>query len=334
VIAEARAPVAIEADKAPSVTLEARRIIVTAGRAFEVTCTTRNVGPGATYRWKIGHDSVSTDAAVVSHTIALAGDHEIEVAVLSAEGKFLAGDKATLSVEAGEDLVWIEDVDIRDGQRVVLRKYQVFRGTHTRHGLYLDWHTTQEEGQLEVRKTFDHDVCIKSETFYEDGAPRALEHFDKDGRRHGECAYYLADGRRTMLVSYVHGKKSGPYEKTIYSTTTFTRTSGRYTNDLAEGRWSVHTGNWKTGKEYLKSTTEMSGGQRNGLHVSYLPDGRKSAESHYRNDKRHGVARSWYTWEVDDGIYYKMNERDYEDGKLIRERKYRSNGELLWEKQR
>ncbi len=334
VIAANQAHVNIDAANEPSVTLEARQIIVAAGKEFSVTCTTDHVPPGITYKWNIAHKSLETDQPSVSHTIGQAGEYDLSVAVYTTDGQFLAKDEASITAEPGQDLVWVEDIDYRDGQKVVIRKYQVFRGTTTKHGLYLDWYTTEDEGQLETRKTFDHNVCIKSETFHKNGAPKAVEHFDKDGKYHGERTQHLEDGRRTLLANYAHGKKSGPYEKTVYGSSTFTRTSGRYADDLAEGTWSVHTGNWKTGKEYLKSTSEMSGGKRNGLHVTFMPDGRKSGEAHYRDDKLHGLKRSWYTWEVDDGIYYKMSELDYENGKAVRERKYNAAGDMLWEKEK
>ncbi|MBS3734615.1 MAG: PKD domain-containing protein [Phycisphaerae bacterium] len=333
-IATARLPVEVVAGNEPSITLEAQSITVPAGRQFSVSATTQNAPKGATYRWKAGHGKTQvTDSPSCTFTLSTAGEYDIEVTLLDADGRPIAGDEGSLTAEPGKDRVWIIDKTTVDGEEVVARKYQVLRGTYTKDGSWLHYYTQgRGAGELKQRKTFENNVCRKSETFHRTGQVQQVEHFDADGKRHGERAMYWSDGRRALLETYAHGVKHGPYEQ-VYSTgNTYTRHSGRYVEGELSGTRTLYSGNKKTGSEYVWKTGEFFNGEKHGTHVTYLRDGRKKGEAEYRNGELHGWSRSWYTSELDEGKYYLMSETRYENGDPVRTRHYNSRGEVTSDK--
>jgi antitoxin component YwqK of YwqJK toxin-antitoxin module len=332
VIATATAAVKVAMADEPSVTLEARRLIVPAGKEFSVSATADRVPAGSTYQWKIGlHKAVDTSGPQCSFTLPAAGDFDITVKVVGPEGHVLASDSGTLCVEPGEDLVWIEE---HNGEGVLARRYQVFRGTHTKHGQWLEYYIGgTNEGALKERRTYVQNVRRKSETFYPDGKPQQTAHFDEKGNYHGEKSTWFADGRRALLENYAHGVKNGPYERLHTNGNSYNRHSGGYVDGKINGTLTIYGGNSATGMEYVWKTQEHFAGRQHGKSVTYLANGKVASEMEYRDGKLHGWSKSWYTWEVDKGIYYLMKETLYENGKAVRSRTYDSKGEMKSDKE-
>lgn len=331
VVATATVDVKVAMTDEPGVTLEARRLIVSAGQEFSVSATVEHAPAGSTYQWRIGHNkAIDTSGPKCSFTMTTAGEYDITVQLIAPEGQVLASDKGTISVEPGEDLVWIEE---HSGD-VLARRYQVFRGTSSKHGLWMEYHVGgANEGALKERRAYQHNVRRKSETFYPDGKPQQTAHFDEKGNYHGERSAYLTDGRRALLENYVHGVKNGPFEKLHTNGNTYSRHSGGYVDNKISGMLTIYSGNSRTGTEYLWKTQEHFEGKQHGKSVTYLADGKIASEMEYRNGKMNGWSKSWYTWEVDKGIYYLMSEKLYENGKVVRSRTYNSKGEIKTDKE-
>ncbi|MFP3937340.1 MAG: toxin-antitoxin system YwqK family antitoxin [Phycisphaerae bacterium] len=334
-IADASVPVKVAMTDEPSVTLEARSITVPAGKEFSISATTANAPAGSTYQWQINNNkTVKTTEPQCSFTLPSAGECKITVKMIAPEGRVVAGDTASLTVEPGEDLVWIEEHHQRDGEKILARRYQVFRGTFIKHGQWLEYYTDgKHDGALKARKTFEHSTCRKSETFYADGQPLQIAHFDEQGRYHGERSQYFSDGRRVLLENYAQGVKNGPYERLYTSGNSYTRHSGRYVDGKISGTLTLYSGNSASGREYLWKTQEHLAGKKHGKQVTYLPDGRPAGEAEYRDGKPHGWSRAWYTSEIKDGIYYLMSETLYENGKAVRKRMYNRDGEVRSDKE-
>ena len=334
VIASAKVPLKVLPLNEPSITLEARAFTAPAAQEFSISASVANAPTAATFQWQINSSkAIVTTSPQCRFTVPSAGEYRISVKMLTPDGRLVASDAGSLTVEPGTDLVWIEDTDIRKGETVVLRKYQVFRGTSIKHGQWLDYYTDgAHDGSLEARKAFENNVCRKSEAFYPNGTLRQIEHFDGKGRYHGERSVYLEDGRRVLTEQYVEGVKNGPYEILYSSGNSYTRHSGRHLDGKISGTLTLHSGNTKSGTEYHWKTQEYLDGKLHGNSVVYLPDGRKSGEMEYRNGKPHGWSKSWYTSEVGKGIYYLMTETLFEEGKAVQERRLNSKGEVVSDK--
>ncbi|MFP4105108.1 MAG: toxin-antitoxin system YwqK family antitoxin [Phycisphaerae bacterium] len=317
-IATAKLPVKVLPADEPSITLEARSITVPAGREFSVSASVDNAPKGAIYQWQVNYSkSIETSDPQCKFTLPSAGQAKLKVKMIAPQPRrVLAVDTCSLTVEPGTDLVWIEQHFTRNGEKLLARRYQVFRGTYTKHGQWLEYYCDgKHDGELKQRKAFENNVCRKTEQFYADGSPKQTEHFDKEGERHGECTAYLADGRRVMLTTCRHGTKHGPYEMLYSRGNTYVRHSGRYVDGEMAGTLTLHSGNIKTGRKYLWKSQEHFDGKRHGKQVVYLSDGRKTYEGEYRNGKPHGWAKSWYTSGIDKDEYYLMTETLYKDGK-------------------
>ena len=332
-IATAKVAVKVAPANEPSITLEARSITVPAGKEFSISAAVANAPKGATYQWKVNYNkAIETRSPQCRFTLPSAGEARLKVKMIDGDRGVVASDTCSLTVEPGTDLVWIEDHTTRNGEKLLRRRYQVFRGTYTKHGQWLEYYCDgKHDGTLENRKTFDHNVCLKSESFYPDGSPKQIEHFNKEGKRHGERSAYFSDGRRALLETYSNGVKNGPYEMLYAHTNTYVRHNGRYLDGKIHGQLNLYSGNIKSGREYLWKSQEHAEGKRHGKQVEYLSDGRKSYEGQYRNGKPDGWAKSWYHSAMDEK-YYLMSETLYEDGKAVQRRKYNSDGEVVSDK--
>ncbi|NLC70872.1 MAG: hypothetical protein GX751_05875, partial [Desulfuromonadaceae bacterium] len=187
-IAAAQLPIRVNKGREPGITLEARNITVPAGKDFTVSASVANVPKGATYTWQIdNHQAKETTAPQAVFMLPSSGTCRISVQMITSEGRVVAFDKATLTVEGGGDVVWVEDsYKLPDGSLVVVKKYQVFRGTLIKHGQWMHFYPEgPHAGALKERRTYEQNVRRKSEEFHPDGKPQQIAHFDEKERYHG-----------------------------------------------------------------------------------------------------------------------------------------------------
>ena len=127
----------------------------------------------------------------------------------------------------------------------------------------------------------------------------------KNDKPAGEFKRYYEDNTlKSLLVFSPDGTEA---EATLYYRNGFTASTGKYVNQLKEGKWQFFS---PTSKGLLISEEEYSGNRKNGPAVKYYPDGKAAEKLYFKNNVRHGECLKYYP----DGT---LNLKTYyTDGKL------------------
>ena len=129
--------------------------------------------------------------------------------------------------------------------------------------------------------------------------------FFSDNKPGGEFRRYYEDNTLKSLL--VFNKTGSEAEATLYYATGLIASTGKYVNQLKEGKWHFFS---SSTKGLLISEEEYAGDKRNGLSVRYYPDSTVAERTYYKNDIRHGEYLKYYP---DGTVTLKTT---YENGKL------------------
>jgi antitoxin component YwqK of YwqJK toxin-antitoxin module len=116
--------------------------------------------------------------------------------------------------------------------------------------------------------------------------------------------YYDNDSLMSVLVYSADGNSA---DATFYHKNGLTASTGKYTNQLKEGKWKFFSA-YKP--DYLICEEDYLHNRKNGLSVKYYPDGTPSEKLNYADDVKSG---EWNQYYPDGKICLKGN---YTDGKL------------------
>lgn len=129
--------------------------------------------------------------------------------------------------------------------------------------------------------------------------------FFKNDKPEGEFRRYHEEGAlKSLLVFTNNGTEA---EAKLYYPNGLTASSGKYINQLKEGRWLFYS---YTVKDLLISEAEYKGNKLNGLMVNYYPDGKAAEKIMYKDDLKHGECLKYYP---DGTLTLRTN---YENGKI------------------
>ena len=113
--------------------------------------------------------------------------------------------------------------------------------------------------------------------------------FFKDDKPAGEFRRYYEDNTlKSLLVFSQEGTEA---KATLYYPNGLTASTGKYVNQLKEGRWQFFS---PTTQGLLISEEEYSGNKKNGIDVKYYPDGKVAEKIFYKNDVRQGECLKYY----------------------------------------
>jgi antitoxin component YwqK of YwqJK toxin-antitoxin module len=105
----------------------------------------------------------------------------------------------------------------------------------------------------------------------------------------GEFKRYYDDNTLKSLL--VFSQDGSDAKSTLYYPNGLTASTGKYVNQLKEGRWQFFS---PTTKGLLISEEEYSGNKKNGIAVKYYPDGKIAEKIYYKNDVRQGECMKYY----------------------------------------
>jgi antitoxin component YwqK of YwqJK toxin-antitoxin module len=100
--------------------------------------------------------------------------------------------------------------------------------------------------------------------------------------------YYDDNTLKSLLVFNGNGTEA---MATLYYSNGFVASTGKYVNQLKEGRWKFYS---STTKGVLISEEEYSGDKKNGLSVKYYPDNKVAESLYFKDNVRHGEWMKYY----------------------------------------
>jgi len=142
---------------------------------------------------------------------------------------------------------------------------------------------------------------------------QAINQTDKDGKKQGHWIKEYPNGKIMYDGYFTDDKPAGEFRRyyedralksvlvfskngteamaTLYYQNGLTASTGKYVNQLKEGKWRFYS---VTEKDLLISEAEYSGDKRNGLLVNYYPEGKAAEKLWYKNDMKHGECLKYY----------------------------------------
>jgi len=129
--------------------------------------------------------------------------------------------------------------------------------------------------------------------------------FFRNDKPEGEFRRYYEEGAlKSLLVFSNNGTEA---RAILYYLNGLTASSGKYINQLKEGKWQFYS---YTVKDLLISEAEYKEDKLNGLMINYYPDGKAAEKINYRNNLKHGECLKYYP---DGTLTLRTN---YENGKI------------------
>jgi antitoxin component YwqK of YwqJK toxin-antitoxin module len=126
-----------------------------------------------------------------------------------------------------------------------------------------------------------------------------------DDKPAGEFRRYYEDSTIKSLL--VFSKNGTEAKATHYYPNGMVASSGKYINQLKEGKWKFFS---STTKGLLISEEEYTGNKKNGLSVKYYPDSTVAERINYKDNLKHGECLKYYP---DGTITLKTS---YQNGKM------------------
>jgi antitoxin component YwqK of YwqJK toxin-antitoxin module len=129
--------------------------------------------------------------------------------------------------------------------------------------------------------------------------------FFKDDKPDGEFKRFYEDNViKSLLTFSKNGTEAGAR---LYYSNGMIASTGKYVNQLKEGKWQFFS---STNEGVLISEEEYSGDKRNGLSITYYPNGTIAEKLYYNNDIRNG---EWVKYYPDGTLTF---ETTFRNGKL------------------
>jgi antitoxin component YwqK of YwqJK toxin-antitoxin module len=136
---------------------------------------------------------------------------------------------------------------------------------------------------------------------------------DKDGKKQGHWIKKFPNGNTMYDGYFANNMPTGEFKRyyedkplksvlvfskngteamaTLYYPNGLVASSGKYVNQLKEGKWRFYS---MTSKDILISDVEYSRDKKNGAVVKYYPDGKVAEKLLYRNDLKYGECLKYY----------------------------------------
>jgi len=129
--------------------------------------------------------------------------------------------------------------------------------------------------------------------------------FFKNDKPAGEFKRYYEDNTlKSLLVFNADGTEA---KATLYYSNGMVASTGKYVNQLKEGRWQFFS---PSTKGLLISEENYSGNKKNGISIKFYPDSTIAEKCYYKNDFRQGEYLKYYP---NGSVNLKTN---YTNGKL------------------
>jgi antitoxin component YwqK of YwqJK toxin-antitoxin module len=138
--------------------------------------------------------------------------------------------------------------------------------------------------------------------------------------------YYETGVLKSVVVFHNNGTEASA---TLYYPNGLPASAGKYVNRLKEGKWRFLS---SSSKDVLICETEYAGDKKNGLMVTYYPDGSIAEKAYYKDDRKHGDYLKYYSngtltlrTSYTNGMLNGMFEAFYENGKAEIIGQYKNN---------
>lgn len=155
----------------------------------------------------------------------------------------------------------------------------------------------------------------------------------RNDKPEGEFKRYYEDGTIKSLM--IFSNEGTEAEAILYYPNGLPASSGKYVNQLKEGKWRFFS---YTEKDLLISEAEYHENKKNGLMTNFYPGGKVAERIMYRNDLKHGECLKYYpdgtltlrTY-YENGLINGTFEAFHENGKPEMKGQYKNNlREGLW----
>lgn len=166
-----------------------------------------------------------------------------------------------------------------------------------------------DDGTIRVERQIARysDNHFEADGFYREYYPNGqlfVEGQFRNGRQHGEWAYWFANGQLNRRVSYVNGQPDGAWE-VFREDGTLAATHG-FREGLRHGEWITYD---DSGQQPIREE-HYDEGKYDGIIKAWHPNGQLRVQMAFRQGERHGVSMEW------DEQGELRAEVNYVDGKL------------------